>query len=237
MDCQAILYSLGRAEALTGWVGVRPCRAYRDAAMRNWIVAATALAMGIAVTVALLVVANPSRDEVDVYAATHDIAAGSIVERDVLHVEGVLIPDGTSAYFRVAEGEQLIGLRAGRDIAAGQLIQRGDVMPASGSADERIVFVPVKDAPPAAPGSRLDLLMIGGTPDAPDVVPFALGVEVRAVVSGGFVVAVPSRQAAAFVYAAEAMRIVAVVAAPGSAPGAEAPVDTPDQALALASQP
>lgn len=205
--------------------------------MKNWIVAATALTMGIAVTVALLVIANPSRDEVDVYAAAYDIAAGSIVTRDVLQVEGVLIPDGTSTFFKVDEGVQLVGLRAARDIAAGQLLQHSDVMPASGSADERIVFLPVKDAPPAAPGSRLDLLMVGGTPDNPDVVPFALGVEVRAAVSGGFVVAVPSRQAAAFVYAAEAMHLVAVVGAPGSAPGAEAPVDAPDQALALASQP
>jgi hypothetical protein len=68
-------------------------------------------------------------------------------------------------------------------------------------------------------------------------VPFALGVEVRVVVTGGFVVAVPSRQAAAFVYAAEVMRLVAVVAQPDASAGAEAPVDAPDQALAIASQP
>ena len=69
------------------------------------------------------------------------------------------------------------------------------------------------------------------------MVPFALGVEVRAVATGGFVVAVPSRQASAFVYAAEAMRLVAVVAAPNAPKGDEAPIGAPDQAMAVAAQP
>jgi hypothetical protein len=204
--------------------------------MKNWIVAAIALGMGASVTVALLVFANPARGEVDVFAAARDIPAGSIITRDLLSAEGVVIPYGTSTFFTATEGVQLVGLRTVRDLGAGELIQKVDVMPASGSADERLVFIPIKDAPPAAPGSRLDLLMLGGTADRPAIVPFATGVEIRAVVTGGFIVAVPSRQAAAFVYAAEVMRLVAVVAAAGSAPGAESPVDAPEQALALASQ-
>jgi SAF domain len=204
--------------------------------MKNWIIAAIALALGTAVTVALLVFANPARDEVYVYAAARDIPAGSLITRDFVETEGVVIPDATSSFFSADDGSQLVGLRASRDVPAGQLIQRADVMPASGSPDERLVFIPVKDAPPAAPGAHLDLLLISGTPDHPDVVPFALGVEVREAVTGGFIVAVPSRQAPAFVYAAEVMRLVAVVGAPGSPPGSEAPVDAPDQAVSLASQ-
>jgi hypothetical protein len=104
-------------------------------------------------------------------------------------------------------------------------------------ADERLVFIPVKDAPPATPGSKLDLLVVAGTPDHPAIMPFALGIEVRAVVTGGFIVAVPSRQASAFVYAAEEMNLAAVVAAPGAAIGTESPIGAPDQALAVAAQP
>jgi hypothetical protein len=99
------------------------------------------------------------------------------------------------------------------------------------------VFVPVKDAPPALPGSKVDLLVVTGSPDRPAIVPFALGVDVRGVVTGGLIVAVSSRQAAAFVYAAETMQLIAVIAMPGAPAGDEAPVDAPDQALAVASQP
>src|SRR5579859_985066 len=205
--------------------------------MKNWVVAVLALAMGGAVTAALLVFANPARGQVEVFAAAHDIPAGAIITRDLVHSEAVLIPDGTGSFFSAGDGAQLVGLRAGHDLAAGQLIQRADVIPPSATPDERLVFIPVKDAPPAAPGARLDLLMVDGTADRPDIVPFALGVEVRAVVTGGFIIAVPSRQAAAFVYAAEVMRLVAVVGAPDSAPGSEAPVGAPDEAQAIASQP
>lgn len=205
--------------------------------MKNWMVAVLALAMGGAVTVSLLVFANPARGQVDVFAAAHDIPAGALIVSDVLRSERVAVSSGTSSLFTGREESQLVGRRAGHDLAAGQLVQRTDVLAATSSADERLVFLPVKDAPPAAPGARLDLLVVGGTADRPTVLPFALGVEVRDVVTGGFVVAVPSRQAAAFVYAAEVMRLVAVVAQPDASAGAEGPVDAPDQALAVASQP
>src|SRR6266566_7974357 len=129
------------------------------------------------------------------------------------------------------------GMRAAHDLVAGQLLQRADVVSASQSADVRLVFIPVKDAPPTPAGSKIDLLAISGTPDHPDVIPFALGVEVRGIVPGGFIVAVTSRQAPAFVFAAEVMRLVAVIAAPGAPAGNEEPVGAPEQALAVAAQP
>jgi len=204
--------------------------------MKNWMVALVALAMGGAVSAALLVFANPSRGQVDAYAVTADVPLGSAITRDVLRLEPVSIVAGDTSLFTRGDDSQLAGLRAGHDLIAGQLLQRSDVIAPSTVSDERLVFVPVKDAPPATPGSKLDLLLVSGTPEQPAILPFALGVEVRAVVTGGFVVAVPSRQAAAFVYAAEVMRLVAVVAAPGAAIGSESPIGAPDQALAVAAQ-
>jgi hypothetical protein len=204
--------------------------------MKNWMVALAALAMGGAVSAALLVFANTSRGEVEVYAVTQDVGAGSDITRAVLRLEPVSISAGDSSLFARGDESQLVGLRAAHELHAGQLLQRGDVMAPSAVSDERLVFVPVKDAPPASPGSKLDLLLVSGTPEQPAIVPFALGVEVREVVTGGFVVAVPSRQAAAFVYAAEVMRLVAVVAAPDAAMGSESPIGAPEQALAVASE-
>jgi hypothetical protein len=205
--------------------------------MKNWMVALIALAMGGAVSATLLVFANPARDTVDVFAVTRDLQAGSVITADVLRLEPVVISAGASSLFTRSEESQLDGRRAGHDLSAGQLLQRADLLGVSAVADERLVFIPVKDAPPAAPGSKLDILYISGTADSPAIVPFALGVEVRMVVTGGFVIAVPSKQAAAFVYAAEVMRLVAVVAAPDAASGSESPIGAPDQALAVAAQP
>ncbi len=204
--------------------------------MKNWMVALVALAMGGAVSAALLVFANSSRGEVDAYAVTQDLASGSVITREALRLEPVFISAGDASLFTRADASQLVGLRAGHDLTAGQLLQRGDVLAPAAVSDERLVFVPIKDAPPAAPGSKLDLLLVSGTVDQPAIVPFALGVEVRAVVTGGFLVAVPSRQAAAFVYAAEVMRLVAVVAGPDAGTGSESPIGAADQALAVAAQ-
>ena len=204
--------------------------------MKNWLVAGFALALGIAVSAALLIFGNPARDEIEVYAVVHDVSAGSALTQDDLRAVAVMLPDGASSLFQRGASD-LRGMRAAHDLIAGQLLQRADVLPASQSDDVRLVFVPVKDAPPAAAGSKIDLLAISGTPDHPAVIPFALGVDVRGVVPGGFIVAVTSRQAPAFVYAAEVMRLVAVIAVPGAPAGNEEPVGEPDQALAVASQP
>lgn len=201
------------------------------------MVALIALAMGGAVSVALLVFTNPSRGEVDVLALTRDVAGGSAITRDALRTEPVAAAFGAASFFKSVDEHQVDGLRASHDLVAGQLLQHTDVLGTSAMVDERLVFVPVKDAPPATAGSKLDLLYVSGTADSPAVVPFALGVDVRAVVTGGFVVAVTSRQASAFVYAAEVMHLVAVVADPGAPVGSESPVGAVDQALAMAAQP
>lgn len=207
------------------------------ACMKNRLVAGSALALGIAVSAALIVFGNPARNEVDVFALARDVPSGSLIAQDALRVVAVMLPDGTSALFERGDSDQLRGMRAAHDLIAGQLLQRGDVVPAAAGADVRLVFVPVKDAPPVSAGSKVDLLVVSGTSDHPSIVPFALGVDVRAVVTGGFIVAVSSRQAPAFVYAAETMQLIAVVAMPGAPAGNEAPVDAPDQALTVASQP
>lgn len=205
--------------------------------MKNRLVAGLALALGVAVSAALIVFGNPARDEVEAFALAHDVPSGTLITMDALRVVAVLLPEGASTLFQRVDSDQLRGVRASHDLIAGQLLQRGDVVPAASGADLRLVFVPVKYAPPASPGSKLDLLVVSGTSDHPSIVPFALGVDVREVVTGGFIVAVPSRQAPGFVYAAETMQLIAVVAMPGAPAGNEAPVDTPDQALAVASQP
>ena len=204
--------------------------------MKNWIVAAVAIGLGGAVSAALLIFANPARSEVDVFAVARDLPAGAAITRDSLRLEAIVPADGISSFFTRGDESLLGAMRAGHDLAAGQLLQRADVLAATAAPDDRLVFVPVKNAPPAAPGSRVDLLLVTGTLDRPAVVPFALGIEVRAVVTGGFIVVVSSKQAAAFVYAAEAMHLDAVVAAPGTAGGSESPVDAPEQALAAAAQ-
>jgi hypothetical protein len=203
---------------------------------KRWLVAFAALAVGGGVSAALLIVANPTRDEVDVYVAAHDVPAGASLGADALAIERITVASGHPLLFRRGDESQLAGLHSSHDLASGQLIQRSDVMDSSLFADRRLVFLPVKDVPAAAPGSKVDLLVIGGTADRPTVVPFALGVEVRATVSGGLIVVIASRQAAAFVYAANAMRLAAVIAEPGAGDGAEVPVASPGEAMAGAAE-
>jgi hypothetical protein len=204
--------------------------------MKNWIVAAVAIAMGAGVSAALLVLTNPSRGEEDAFSLARSVAAGDVIASDALRLEPVMAGSTTSLFTR-ADAAQLDGARASHDLLAGQLLQRSDVADSRTLLDTRLVFVPVKEAPPAVAGQRVDLLIVGGAADSPSVVPFALGVEVRAVVAGGLVVAVPAKQATAFVYAGEVMRLVAVVADAGAPAGSEPPISAPDQALAAVSNP
>ena len=190
-----------------------------------------ALAIGGGVSAALLVAANPARNTVEVYVAAHDLPAGASLGSDALALERITVASGRALLFGRGDESRLAGLRATHDLAAGQLIQRSDVMDAGSFADRRLVFVPVKDVPAAAAGSKVDLLIIAGTSDHPAVIPFALGVEVRATGSGGLVVVVPVKQAAAFVFAANAMHLVAVIAEPGASDGVEDAISSPDQAM------
>jgi hypothetical protein len=200
------------------------------------LLALVALAIGGGVSMALLIAANPARDTVEVVVAARDLPAGATLGSDALAFERINLGGNRSNLFTRPDEPQLSGQRASHDLASGQLIQRSDVTDARSMPDRRLVFVPVKDAPVAPAGSRVDLLVIGGTADSPSVFPFALGVEVRSAVAGGLVVAVPSKSAAAFVYAAETMHLTAVIAEPGAADGAEAPISSSDQAMATAAQ-
>jgi hypothetical protein len=205
--------------------------------MKNWMVAVVAIAMGAAVSAALLVLTNPSRNQVEVYALSRDVSAGRLIDVDALRLEPVVLDAGHGSLFTRGDEALLAGVRAAHDLAAGQLLQRLDVAAARAVSDERLVLLPIKDAPPALPGQRVDLFVIGGTADNPSVVPFALGVEVRAVVTGGLVVGVPAKQATAFADAAEVMRLIAVVAAAGAPPVSEPPIATADQAMAAVGEP
>jgi hypothetical protein len=205
--------------------------------MRRWATALVALGLGAGVSAALLVFANPERNAIEVYAAARDIPAGGALASDsvvLVRVSSIGLPP---LLFKGGDQAALAGLHATHDLAAGQLIQRSDATTADALPDRRLVFVPVKDAPPAAAGSRVDLLVVDGSPDHLSVSPFALGVEVQGSVAGGLVVVVSSRQAPAFVYAAVAMRLTAVIAGAGAAGGAEGGVSTAEQAVAVAAQP
>jgi hypothetical protein len=203
---------------------------------KRWLVAFAALGIGGAVSATLLIMANPARDSIEVYVASRDLVAGASLGAGAVAIERMPVASRQSLLFGPGDESRLAGLRASHDLVSGQLIQRSDVMDASSAADRRLVFLPVKDVPAAAPGSKVDLLAIGGTPDRPTVIPFALGVEVRATSANGLTVLVTSGQASAFVYAADAMRLVAVLAEPGTAEGAEVPVSSSSEAMAAAAQ-
>jgi len=199
---------------------------------KRWLVAFAALGIGGAVSAAMLVLANPARDSVDVYVAARDLPAGSSLGVDAGALERMPVASHQSLFFGRGDGATLAGKRASHDLVSGQLVQRSDVVDAGSATDRRLVFVPVKDVPAADPGSKVDLLVIGGTPDHPTVIPFAVGVDVRSTTPNGLTLIVTSRQASAFVYAANAMRLVAVIAEPGTAEGAEDPVSSASEAMA-----
>lgn len=205
--------------------------------MRRWVIALLALAIGGSVSAALLVFANPDRDAIEVYAAAKDIPVGSALATDSVVLVRVNAAGLPALLFRRGDASRLAALRATHDLAAGQLIQQSDATSQDSIADRRLVFIPVKDAPPVAAGSKVDLLVVDGSPDHLSVSPFALGVEIRASMAGGLVVVVSSKQAPAFVYAAIALRLTAVIADAGTAGGAEGAVSTAEQAMAAAAQP
>jgi hypothetical protein len=203
--------------------------------MKRWLIAMMALLAGGGVSAVLLVVADPSHGSVDAYAATRDLTAGAQLSNDAIQLERVSVAGGTALLFTRGDDSHLLSMRAAHDIVAGQLIQRGDVMGSASFADRRLVFIPVTAVPATSAGAKVDLLVIGGTPDHPTVVPFALGVAVDATVSGGLIVAVPAKEAAAFVFAGATMHLAAVIAEPGAAEGTETPISTPEDAMAVAS--
>ncbi len=205
--------------------------------MRRWVTSLLALGLGVGVSAALLVFANPDRNAVEVYAAARDIPASSAFASDSVVLVRMNATSVPPLLFRRGDETALAGMRATHDLAAGQLIQRTDATKPDVIPDRRLVFVPVKDAPPALAGSRVDLLVVDGSLDHFSVSPFALGVEVQSVIAGGLVVVVSSKQAPAFVYAAVAMHLTAVIAGAGAGAGSEGAVSTVEQAMAVAAQP
>jgi SAF domain len=205
--------------------------------MRRWVTAGLALTLGIGVSAALLLFANPDRNAVEVYAAARDIPAGAVLTPDSIVLVRMSGTGLSPLPFVSGDAPRLVGLRATHDLAAGQLLQHSDATAQDSAADRRLVFVPVRDAPPAAAGSRVDLLVVDGAPDHVSVSPFALGVEVQAPIAGGLVLIVSSRQASAFVYAGATMHLTAVIASPGIGSGGESAVSTVEQAMAVAAQP
>jgi hypothetical protein len=202
---------------------------------RRWLVAIAALVVGGSVSASILILANPARDAVEVYVAARDLPAGASLGTESIAIERVVVTRGRSLLFTRSDMSSLAGMRASHDLSTGQLIQRSDVIDSSAIADKRLVFMPVKDVPAASPGSKVDLLVIGGTADHPTVMPFAIGVEVQSTVAGGLVVVVTTRQASAFVYAANSMRLIAVIAEPGAADGAESPIASTSEAMSAAA--
>ena len=199
------------------------------------MLALAALLAGGGVSAGLLVAADPSRGSVEAYAAARDVPAGAGLTQDAIQLTRVAIAGGTSFLFTRRDVDRLMTLRATHDISAGQLIQRSDVMAPTSIADRRLVLIPLSAVPTVPAGAKVDLLLIAGSADHPTVAPFALGVEVVASASGGLVVAVPAKAAAAFVFAGATMHLAAVVVEPGAADGAELPVATADDAMALAA--
>ena len=199
------------------------------------MLALAALLAGGGVSAGLLVAADPSRGSVEAYAAARDVPAGAGLTQDAIQLTRVDIAGGTSFLFTRRDVDRLMTLRATHDISAGQLIQRSDVMAPTSIADRRLVLIPLSAVPTVPAGAKVDLLLIAGSADHPTVAPFALGVEVVASASGGLVVAVPAKAAAAFVFAGATMHLAAVVVEPGAADRAELPVATADDAMALAS--
>jgi hypothetical protein len=205
--------------------------------MRRWVIALLALTLGGALSASLLMFANPERDAIEVYAASRDISTGAAFTQSSVALVRVVVAGHRPQLFGRNDGTKLSGLRASHNLTSGQLIQHSDATSQETVTDRRLVFVPIKDVPPAAAGSRVDLLIVNGSLDRVSVSPFALGVEVRAAVAGGLVVVVSSRQAPAFVYAGHALRLTAVIADAGAPPGSEGSVATVEQAIAVAAQP
>ena len=201
------------------------------ASSKRWLLPAVALLSGLCVSGALLVYANPDAAGSEVLVAAADLPAGAPLGAGTARLQRMRLPIPARLVFGRGAEADLARRRAGHDLVAGQLIQSSDLVPAAAGPDLRLVWLAVKDAPPAAAGDRVDLLLLTGAGDRATVAPFALGVPVHSVHGGGLVVKVPSRQAAAYVYAAANLRLVAVLVEPGSPRGVEAPVNSAEQAV------
>lgn len=197
--------------------------------MHRLLAAAAALATGGALAATLILSSHAAPAGRAVLVAVHDLPGGVAVPADAVRVARIGLDGGASAN-AVPAGGLGTGMRSTHALAAGQLIQRTDVEPAS-SGDMRLVLLPIKDAPGVLPGDRVDLMSVVVAGERTSVTPFLLGVEVRSAGQAGVVVAVTARQAPAVVYAATATRLV-LVAGAGQRHPEEPAIGSLDQALA-----
>ena len=203
---------------------------------RRIAVAAVALAAGAAVSAGLLAYSSAAGAGRDFLAAAHDLPVGAALTADSVEVVRVIVAPAQAAALLAAPGSRLpLGSRTTHQLTAGQLILRGDLEAAGSDAAASLVAVPIKDLPPIRAGDRVDLFVLSGAGDRSTAQPFAWAVPVAAVTGDGLVLRVAVRQELAFVYAAGALRLAAVVSGASLPPAALAPITSPDQALAAVS--
>src|SRR5258708_21731385 len=94
--------------------------------MRRWVTSLLALGLGVGVSAALLVFANPDRNAVEVYAAARDIPASSAFASDSVVLVRINATSVPPFLFRSGDETTLAGMRAPHGLAAAQLIQRTD---------------------------------------------------------------------------------------------------------------
>lgn len=201
--------------------------------LRRYLVALAALLSGGLVAGGLLLVDRSAAGAQEYVVAARDLPAGAPLTADALATVRLQPAAAARLAIPAAQLSALSRSRTAHELAAGQLIQRGDVSGPAEAADRRLVWLPLKDLPPLAPGDRLDLLELSGPPEHLTVLPFALDLSVRSASAAGVVVAVPSRQAPALLYALAAGRLVGIAAPAGSGPGQEGPVGSAEQAQSL----
>ena len=203
---------------------------------RRIIVAAVALAAGAAVSAGLLAYSSAIGGSRGFLAAAHDLPAGAALTADSVEVVQVVAAPAQAAVLLAAPGSRLpVGSRTTHLLTAGQLLVRGDLEAAGPEVAASLVAVPIKDLPPTRAGDRVDLFVLSGTGDHAAAQPFAWAVPVAAVTGDSLVLRVGVRQELAFVYAAGALRLAAVVSGASAPPAAVAPITSPDQALAAVS--
>ena len=191
---------------------------------KRWLVAFAALGIGGAVSATLLVLANPARDSVDVYVAARDLPAGASLGADAVAIERMAVASRQSLFFGRGDAS-----RACRDARFSR--------PRVGSADptQRRDGCRLGRRPPsrvragegrARRGRRVQGRPAGRRRDSrsPD------GDPVRARRRGaldhartGSPSSSPRGRLLPSSYAANAMRLVAVIAEPGTADGVGEP--------------
>ncbi|GAC1658686.1 MAG: hypothetical protein NVS9B1_19130 [Candidatus Dormibacteraceae bacterium] len=202
--------------------------------MRRIVIAGVALTAGLLAAGALLAYHGGGTRQV--YVVARDLAAGSVVGAGSLRLVPVsLAPAQLDFTFQPGQERALFGARAIHSLAAGQVLQRGDIgTGADAGFGLTQVLVPVHDAPPLRPGDRIALLAVAGAGERTVVTPYATGITVAAVTDRGLVLAVRAQKAPSLVFAASALRL-AVVLLDRDGPAAElAPINGAEQALAEA---